>query len=172
MIIPMSIRERGDALMPAANRTTLVQIDRFSHQVAESVPLAQGIQFELGVIRGWYLDRLFLLIIRMISISDTWLRQSVGRRKPRATTLFTNLGKPFLKLPLPRQGRKFRCGGLIVSSIELAAPIRSHLPISFTSLEYGGDLFLNAHVDSRFLSTSDAERLMGQWAERITAIIK
>lgn len=165
MIIPISIRERSDAAMPAANRTTLVQIDRFQQETADPVGLAKGIHFELGLIRKWYLDRIFLIVIRLMSVSNYWLQRTASRRQPRATTLFTNLGKPFLKTGLPHRERRLQMGGVTVRAIELAAPIRSHLPISFTALQYAGELQLTGHVDTRFLDAEAARSLLASWVQ-------
>ncbi|MEZ6094348.1 MAG: hypothetical protein R3C03_08935 [Pirellulaceae bacterium] len=167
MISPISIRDRDDARLPAANRTTLVQLDRFEREMNDAVGLAKGITFELGLIRNWFLDRWFLLTIRGISISERWLRRTASSKRPRATTLFTNLGKAFLKTGLQHQDRKLVCGGLRVDKIVLAPPIRSYLPISFASIQYAGELTLSAHLDLRFLSLDSGNKIMDDWLKRL-----
>jgi hypothetical protein len=167
IIVPISIRDKSDRGMPSANRTTLVQIDRFASQIGDLDAAARGISFELGVIRGAMLDRIFLIVVRILSISNGWLRWSASSMRPRATTLFTNLGRFFAKMPLGRQDRRLVCGGLVIERLELAAPVRNQMPISFTANQYAGELFLGATVDTRFLDEASGRWILDRWLEHL-----
>ncbi len=171
VIVPISIRQRWERSMPVANRTTLVQLDRFAHETNNLLGLAQGIHFELGVIRSWMLDRMFLIAIRLMSVSNSWLVRNAGTGKPRATTLLTNLGKPFVRSGLPSSGGRVMVGDAIIVSAELLPPIRAHLPLSFSAVQYAGDLRITAHVDTRFLSLPDAELFLQKWRDQLLSLL-
>lgn len=163
LIVPINLRTADDRLLPAANRASLVQLDRRPVVESDQLALAKGIAYELGIIRSWQLDRMFLLMVRGMSISDAWLRRAVGRQKPRATSMLTNLGKPLLRLGLPQVEGKIASGGLRLEQLEVIGPIRFGMPLSFAVAEYGGELRMTAHYDARRLDSAQVRRL----AERI-----
>ncbi len=171
VIVPISIRERWESSMPTANRTTLVQLDRFARETGDIWGLARGIHFELGIIRHWMLDRIFLLAIRLMSISNHWLRYSAASPRPRGTTLLTNLGKPFVRSGLNMADGKVLVGDAALASVALLPPVRRHLPISCAAMQFLGDLNVTAHVDTRVIELERAERLMLSWEEAIRRAI-
>jgi hypothetical protein len=91
------------------------------------------------------------------------LRSAVGKRKPRATSMLTNLGKPLLRLGLPGEEGKILAGGLRLEHLDVVGPIRFGMPLSFAVAEYGGELRMTAHYDSRCLD----QELVGQLASRL-----
>ncbi|MFN9877023.1 MAG: hypothetical protein ACK557_00975, partial [Planctomycetota bacterium] len=123
--------------------------------------------YELRLIRNWQLDRMFLLRVRGMAISDAWLRSAVSRRRPRATSMLTNLGKPLLRLGLPTERGKILTGGLRLEELDVVGPIRFGMPLSFAVAEYGGELRLTAHYDGRRLTAEQVECLLGELRERI-----
>lgn len=171
VIVPISIRERNELAMPTANRTTLVQLDRLTRETSDVWGLTQGIHFELGIIRGWMLDRIFLMAIRLMSVSNTWLRANARSRKPRATTLLTNLGKPFVRSGLPTQDGKVQVGDAVLESADLLPPVRNYLPISFSAMQYSGALKVTAHVDTRVCDLETAQRLLNSWGHELRSVI-
>lgn len=167
LIVPISLRTAEDRRMPAANRASLVQLDRRPQTEPDQMGLARGISYELGLIRRWQLDRMFLVLVRGMSISDAWLRSAVGRRQARATSMLTNLGKPLLRLGLPLEGGRVLAGGLRLEELDVVGPIRFGMPLSFAVAEYGGQLRLTAHYDSRRLRKEQVEPLLRTLRERV-----
>jgi hypothetical protein len=170
VIVPISIRERSEQAMPTANRTTLVQLDRLSRETNDLWGLTRGIHFELGIIRGWMLDRIFLMAIRLMSVSNTWLAANARSRKPRATTLLTNLGKPFVRSGLPTSDGKIQVGDAQLESADLLPPVRDYLPISFSAMQYCGALKITAHVDTRVFDLASAQRLLDTWGRELRSV--
>lgn len=171
VIVPISIRERWESAMPTANRTTLVQLDRLARETGDIWGLARGIHFELGVIRHWMLDRIFLLAIRLMSLSNTWLAYNAASRRPRGTTLLTNLGKPFVRSGLNMADGKVLVGDAALTAVALLPPVRRALPISCAAMQFLGDLNVTAHVDTRVIELARAERLLRWWEESIRGAI-
>jgi hypothetical protein len=160
LIVPINLRTPDDRLLPAANRASLVQIDRRAQTERDQLSLAKGISYELNLIRDWQLDRMFLLLVRGMSVSDAWLRRAVRRNKPRATSMLTNLGKPLLRLGLPLEEGKVLAGGLRLEQLDVIGPIRYGMPLSFAVAEYAGNLRMTAHFDRQRLHPEQVRALV------------
>ncbi|HMP78346.1 MAG TPA: hypothetical protein PKD54_02730, partial [Pirellulaceae bacterium] len=171
IIVPISIRLPADVTMPACNRASLVQLDRLSREMADREGLARGIDFELGLIRRWHLDKMFLLAVRVNAVSTRWLQYRTARQTRRATTMLTNLGRPFLKTGLPVEHRQLTMGGHVLSDVELVAPIRAGMPLSLAAVEYAGRLHLTLHYDSRVVSSEPARQFLAGVDERLRQFI-
>jgi hypothetical protein len=168
MIIPISIRRKEDATMPAANRSTLVQLDRRKEDFSPRVRLMQGVRFELGLIRSWQLDRILLIVIRGIAISHRLLKRCTRWNHHRATTMLTNLGKPLLKTGLPRDAENhIQFGDLTLSNIDLVAPIKNGMPASFAAHQYCHGLRITMQYDSEVMTREQAGGLLQGLAERV-----
>lgn len=167
LIVPINLRTADDRQLPAANRASLVQLDRRPRSEPDQLRLAQGISYELKLIRDWQLDRMFLLLVRGMSLSDAWLRSVVARRKPRATSMLTNLGRPLLRIGLPSADGKLLAGGMRLEGLDVVGPIRFGMPLSFAVAEYAGQMRLTAHYDSRLLSAQQVEDLAVRLRERV-----
>ncbi len=169
IIVPISLRSKADAALPAANRTTLVQLDRRARDFDPRARLMQGVARELGVIRGWQLDRLFLLAIRCIGISGGWLRHSARWQKQRATALLTNLGKPLLGTRLENDDGRLVVGSLRLDTLDLLAPIKHGMPVAFAAHQYRSALRITMQVDANAISRERAGRLLELLVERLAA---
>ncbi len=170
LIVPINLRTPEDRLLPAANRASLVQLDRRPQAEKDQLALAKGISYELGLIRDWQLDRMFLLLVRGMSVSDAWLRSAVGRRKSRATSMLTNVGKPLLRLGLPLEGGRVLAGGLRLELLDVIGPIRYGMPLSFAVAEYAGDLRMTAHFDRQRLNSEQVQALVSRIERQLKAL--
>lgn len=156
VIVPISIRTPADQHLPACNRASLVQLDRVPATLRDRAGLTQGIDFEIGLIRRWQLDRMFLIAVRAHALSTRWLESRAARQTRRATTMLTNLGRPFLKTGIREEQRHLMMGGHRLTDVELIAPIREGMPISLAAVEYAGSLFIALHYDARVLTAEQA----------------
>lgn len=171
VIVPINLRTADDRELPAANRASLVQIDRRPAAESNPLELARGIHFELSLIRDWQLDRMFPAIVRILSLSNRALQRAVARQKKRATAMLTNLGKPLWRLGLPAlAGGQIQSGGLVLERIEVVGPIRFGMPISCAVLEYAGKLTMSIHYDARVISSGAAARLAALVKARATSL--
>ena len=92
LIVPMTLRERKHFRMPGANRSTIVQVDRSQAEMADESTFFYYLDREIRIMRGWRFDLLFPMILRLMSVSNGWLKRSAANPKSRATAVFTNLG--------------------------------------------------------------------------------
>ena len=161
LVIPMNIRDFADRRMPAANRATVVQLDRTDRDFADHGGLLWGINYELGNIRRWNLEKTFLLILKCMSIFPGMIKRAVKRPVCRATSVVTNLGTPLerVKLPSDDQGRLV-VGNLLVEDVELTVPLRPLTPLGFAVMRYGNRQKINLHFDSELIPVDVAEQLM------------
>ncbi len=168
IIVPVSIRTADDRWLPAANRASLVQLDRLNIDDTHPCHLAQGIHYELNLIRNWLLDRFFLLGVRLTNLAPGLLRRTVKSNRRRATTMLTNLGKPLLRTGLTtNEAGQIQIGSLILERLELIAPIRQGMPISFAVVEYAGELTMTLHYDQRVVSPEMAAEIQRIYREEL-----
>jgi hypothetical protein len=170
LIVPINLRSKVDRKMPAANRTTLVQLDRCRTDTMPRVRLMQGIAYELGLIRSWKLDRLFLIAMRVVGCSNFLMRRSARWNKCRATTLLTNLGKPLLGLGLEQDSDQcLKTGNLVLTSMDLVPPVKNGMPVSFAVHQYRKCLRISMQYDSAALSEPAAMEILHEFSARIAS---
>jgi len=168
LVIPISIRDFADRRLPAANRATLVQLDRTDRDFADPAGLLWGINYELGNIRNWNLEKTFLLVMRCLSVIPGFLSRSAKKDVCRATSVVTNLGAPFERLKLERIDGKLRSGGLIIEDVGLIVPLRKHTPIGLAVIRYAGQLKLCLHYDPVQLNEKHARQVLQMVNLRLT----
>ncbi len=177
IIVPMSIRNVSDRRLPIANRATLVQIDRRicdsdfdldgvgKDEVNKKVrQLYSGIDREIGVIRSWHLDKMFLLVIRMLSVSNRLLKWTARNDKSRGMAVFTNLGEP-----LRKSLRKSRAD-IEPCEVDLAGPIRLGTPLNVSVARFGNRMRVSLHFDPRVLTSEEAQAFLKLYSDRIASL--
>jgi len=163
VILPISIRGMADRRLPAANRTTIVQLDRRTNEFALSDSFYQNLDREVRIIRGWQLDKMFLISIRLLSMFDPLLRKAAGNRKSRGTVVFTNLGEPFRqqlksKIPLGREA---------IDQFDLVGPVREGTPLNYTVARHGDQLRVSLHYDAGVISGKRADALLERYVSEL-----
>lgn len=163
IILPISLRGMSDRRMPAANKTTIVQLDRRVDGHSEADSFYQNLDREIRIIRGWQLDKIFLICIRLLAIVDPLLRQVAGSRKSRGTVVFTNLGEPFRKLLKSRS--KLNCE--VIEQFDLVGPVREGTPLNYTVARHGDRLRVSLHYDASVFSAKRAEELLETYVSEL-----
>jgi hypothetical protein len=160
LVIPMNIRDFADRRLPAANRATIVQIDRRDRDFADPEGLLGGVGRELGNIRDWNLEKTFLLVLKWMSLVPGWIRRSALKPVCRATSVVTNLGMPFDRVRLPTdEAGNLKAGNLVVEDIELKVPLRPKTPLGFAVVRYGNRQKINIRFDSGVVPTEVAREI-------------
>ncbi|MEM9941875.1 MAG: hypothetical protein AAF939_09815 [Planctomycetota bacterium] len=161
IIVPMSIRQVSDRRLPAANRATVVQIDRQSHELAKGIKdFVKGIDFEIKVIRAWQLDKIFLIAIRALAVSKKRLSAAAKNEKSRAMALFTNLGSPFRKWERFADRNSADSFFPTPTEIDLVGPIKQGTPINLNLFMVGSRMRLSLHYNELIISKSKAEQIL------------
>ena len=174
IILPMSIRRIADRKLPIANRATLVQMDRrIGEETICSGELSQlyaGIDREIRIIRAWELDKMFLLAIRVLSVSDWLLKRSVETDKSRGMAVFTNLSEPLRKNY--RLAKQFpeTYENAFPYEADYSGPIRQGTPLNFSAARHGNRLRISLHYDSTVLNPSQAENLLSAYVAQLSQV--
>lgn len=166
MVLPISIASKDDFRSPITNRATIVQVDRCEDQMRDVDSFLHYLDREVKIIVGWQFDKLFLLIVRMMSVSGWWLRRSAANPRARGTIVFTNLGQTF-RSASKRVKKLSRAAALSDHSPEIvefdwAGPIRSEMPLNFTIQRHQQRYRISARFDGRLLTTAQASSFLKQ----------
>jgi hypothetical protein len=164
MVLPISIASKDDLRSPITNRATIVQVDRCEDQMRDVNSFLHYLDREVKIIVGWQFDKLFLLIIRMMSVSRWWLRRSATDPRARGTIVFTNLGQPFRSVD-KRVKKLSRVDGRAeppneVVEFDCAGPTRSAMPLNFTIQRHQQRYRITARFDGRVLTIGQAGRFL------------
>ena len=163
VILPISIRGMADRRLPAANRTTIVQLDRRTDELALSDSFYQNLDREVRIIRGWQLDKMFLISIRLLSMFDPLLRKAARNRKSRGTVVFTNLGEPFRQ----QLKSKIALGREAIDQFDLVGPVREGTPLNYTVARHGDQLRVSLHYDAGVFSGKRADELLESYVNEL-----
>ncbi len=128
ILFPMNLRDISDRRMPACNRTALVQVDRRKDQIADARTFYHYLNREIGLIRQWQLNKLFLLVVRGMAWVPGWLESSAGNPTCRGAAIFTSLGSPFRRTIERVEGRP-RVGDAWIEEFDFVGPVRQGTPI-------------------------------------------
>ena len=170
ILLPFSTRSAGDRASIAANRTAVIQIDR---QVpacgTQTIPFCQSIDHEINVIRRWQLEKMFLIAIRLASVSNTWLSKIANNPVSRGAAIFTHLGRPYKRamIHVNRLSKSAASPMLLARPVDfdLAGPIRTGTPINISFARFDHRLKISLHYDSQTISPAEADRLLATIVE-------
>ena len=164
ILLPISIRRRRDRDSVAANRTAIVQIDRQPPaEEGELVAFSQSIDYEINFIRRWQLEKMFLIVIRLASFSNSWLSKVANNPNSRGAAVFTHLGRPFKRAMIHtnRLAKSAQPDSLARPiDFDLAGPVRSGTPINISFARFDGRLKISLHYDAYAVSLGQANRLL------------
>ena len=166
ILLPISIRNTGDRDSVAANRTAIVQIDRQPPvEESELIAFSQSIDYEINFIRRWQLEKIFLIVIRLASFSNSWLSKVANNPNSRGAAVFTHLGRPFKRAMIhaDRLAKSTEAGSLARPiDFDLAGPVRSGTPINISFARFDGRLKICLHYDACIVSPNQANRLLAK----------
>jgi hypothetical protein len=144
-----------------------VQVDRCIRDFRNPEALIRGLDWEIGVIRNWQLNKLFLLAIRGMSVVPGMLQRSASSTKCRGTAIFTNLSEPFGRLGLPLENDCVRVGNLLLQEFDFVGPIRRSTPVNLSVQKHLGRIRLSLHADPRLLKLDESMRFLELFAHRL-----
>jgi hypothetical protein len=122
--VPINLRTAADRRVPAANLVSMVFLDRRPAQFADPSRLLKGIHDEMQLIKRLHLGLTFVLSLRALRAVPGALARMTRADRCKATCVFTNLGAPLARVPLPRNNGRIAAGDVILESIDALAPLR------------------------------------------------
>ena len=166
MVLPISIASKDDLRSPITNRATIVQVDRCEDQMRDVDSFLHYLDREIKIIVGWQFDKLFLLVVRLMSVSRWWIRRSAANPRARGTIVFTNLGQTFRSVSKRAQKLSRQTSDadhlLEIVDFDFAGPTRSAMPLNFTIQRHQQRYRITARFDRRVLTTDQASSFLNQ----------
>ncbi|MFK7765877.1 MAG: hypothetical protein AB8B55_01455 [Mariniblastus sp.] len=170
IIVPMSIRNVSDRRLPAANRATLVQVDRCEKDTKDQRKLYHYLNREIMIIRGWQLDKMFLLVIRMLSAFEPLLRRAATKDKSRGMAVFANLGEPLRKSERSSARQPDSDAFIRPFEFDFVGPIREGTPVNFSISKYNKAIRVSMQYDGRVLTNKMAQQLLDKYCNQLNSI--
>jgi hypothetical protein len=171
VMVPMNLRSVQDRLLPAANAVGSIFLDRRGCDLADSRQLLTGIAQELQRIREHRLGLIFIYGLHVLSLFSGGLRYIARRDRCAVSSIFSNLGRPLVRCPLPRQDGLLVAGDLVLQQIDGTAPLRPYNCATFLASEYARRLSLTLHYDPRVLSAAQADDLSVTFTRGVQATV-
>lgn len=169
IMIPMNLRQPADEATPAANIVTMEFLDRNAHDCKEPEKMLDSIRDETRRSKTWRLGLRLIRVVGFVRALGLDLGPLLGERDCLATSVFSNLGNPLAKTPLPHHNGWLIAGDVILESIDIVPPLRPQTNVTLVVMAYGGELRFSLHYDARTISTSGAEDLLLALARRLEA---
>ncbi|QDV71504.1 acyltransferase PapA5 [Rosistilla carotiformis] len=169
MMIPINMRDKSHATLPAMNAVSSIFLDRRPGDVEDETQLLHSIRDEMEIIRRFDLRYTFLLSLWLMQWIPGALRRSATNNGRTISVIFSNAGKLFRRCKLPRIDGFHHAGNLKVLDIDGLAPITSQTAATLFAFEYNKRLKLNLHFDPRVISDAQAGQLLQIFLQRTVA---
>ncbi len=164
LTIPMNLRADWAQNLPAANAVSMVFLDRQRSDCDDPMRLLHGIQEEMDLIKRHQLGFTFLLSLKTRRSLPGGLASAMQKNcECMATSVLTNLGRPFANSLLPRQDGKIVAGDIVLEAVEGVVPLRPHTCAGFALTTYADQLNIVLHYDLRVLTQNQAEDLLNTY---------
>ena len=167
--VPMNLRTEQHRNIPASNTVTMLFLDRRLNQCLESAEvLLQGVQREMDWIKRT--EQKHYLLTSLQSRDALWGGIASMLQSPhcRSTIAFSNLGRIFESLPMPRlEDGHLQIGDAVLESVDATPPIRPGTLISFSVLTYAGRIRFILRYDPLNMTAEQANDFLHRFTERI-----
>jgi hypothetical protein len=175
VLMPVSMRGKGDGCMPAANCMSYVPLIRRRDDCVDerAEALLAGLRDEGRTAIRSGLGQVFLGALDLLLASRALPAMLAGERC-FATAVLTNLGDPTHRFTarFPRRDGRVVAGELQVDEITGITPLRPLTRASFAVGTYAGDLGVCLWADPRSFTPGDARRLLSAYTQRIRDSIR
>jgi hypothetical protein len=168
--IPMSLRTKDDHLLPAANRVSMIFLDRQPDDRHDRERLAAGIRDQMEIIEKHALGHIFPLSLAAGRLLPGGLRRSAHRPRPQCTAVLSNLGRFFDRTPLVAPDGAIRVGGSRMAGWWAVPPIRPGTALAACTHETCGHRTIAFHVDPDRLRPETAEGLLGRMVSELETL--
>lgn len=165
--VPVSLRGRTDADLPAANALSFVFLTRRASGGMATDSFLQGIHRETETWKRWNLGLYFLGGLDLARGIPGLIPRFLRRRASLATVVLSNVGRVFARSPLPRQQGRVRCGEPVLQSVAGVPPIRRNTRASIVALNYAGQLSLHMRCDASLFERSQRDRLLRRYVDQL-----
>ncbi len=161
--VPISLRTKSDHLLPAANRVSMVFLDRQCEHCVDSHALVRGVHAEMELIRSHALGHIMPMSLELGRLMPGGLRRAANRPAPQATAVLSNLGRCFHRSPLLDRSGTLRIGDSALESWWVVPPVRPGTALALATHETCGRRIVAAHVDPTALAPTLAQSILDRF---------
>lgn len=165
--VPVNLRTRADRRLPAANKASLVFLDRLARHMADPQRLLHSVHEEMAMIKQMQLGATLILTLENSLSMPGGLEEFARPDHCTATAFLTNLGAILDRYPVPLKEGRFVVGDAVLRSMEALAPLRPLTCAAIAVLVYAGQFHITLHYDSRVLTVTDARELIDDFTGRV-----
>jgi len=158
--VPMSLRTKSDHALPAANRVSMVFLDRRIDDRHEFRRLVRSVHDELELIRSHDLGHIFPLSLAVSRWLPGGLRRTTDSSEPQATAVLSNLGTCFWRSPLVDAEGVVHVGDSRLDGWWMVPPVRPGTAVAAATHETSGRRTLAMRVDETALSPAEAAAIV------------
>ena len=171
LMIPMNLRQEGQAKLPAANVVSAIFLDRQGLAIESAASLLRSIHTEMQIIKRNQLGYTFLMSLQARRWLPGGIRQGARGQKCNATAVFTNVGRVLAKTPLRWEQAGLRCGDVWLERTDVAPPLTAFTSAGFGATWLGDRLAVALHYDPRPITRENAGVLLQAFVQRLWATI-
>jgi hypothetical protein len=168
VMLPINLRQPGDARLPAANVVVMSFLDRAMRGGADAAGLLRGVRNRTRLIKRLQLGLTGAQVVKFL-VDRGLLGGMLARDQCLATTVLSNLGEVFRNVPLPRVEGRLQAGNAQLDQVEAYPPIRRKTWAAFGVLSYAGRLTVGLHCRRGPFNESQAQDLLQTYVERLNA---
>ncbi len=169
VVIPVNLREKDDAQMPALNKIGYTFVSCGLSDADDELRVLDAIRRASHKSHRFCSAQRFLHVINVMArMPNSIFAQIFGEHRCHATAIFTNIGDPTRRFiaKFPRDKGRLVVGDLILDSITSIGPIRPNTRAVFSVNTYANRLTMSARCDPQYFSPTDAAELLQELAER------
>jgi hypothetical protein len=165
--IPVNVRGREGADIPASNRIGFAFVDARKRDFADRATLLQVVHRQTEQIKKWKLALYFLGGLGLATNVRGAVPAILRWKQSFATIVLSNVGRLFGHSKLPRREGQLVCGDVVLKHVTGVPPIRPNTRAAFIIAEYAGTTIISARCDPRFFDRAQTRALLETFIARI-----
>ena len=166
-MIPVNLRTAGDERLPAANVVGSVFLDRRQADCVDPARLLQSVHQETAFVKRWGLGRCFVALAGLCQRRPGRLQRMVRADKCRMSLVFSNIGEPLGRVPLPRRDGCLVAGDVTLEEFHLLTVPRPYSCLALSATRYANKLNFTLGYDPRALAKEQATEFLDTYAQRV-----
>ncbi len=170
MMVPINLRTAADRKLSAVCLASSIFLDRRHADCMEPEALLGGIHEEMDLILSHQLGFTFVFFSRLFNLIPGELKRRTRAPHCSMSCIFTNVGKLFVRSPLPRQAGRLVAGNVTLESFDTVAPNRPYTCATFAASIYASRLAITLHYDPRPLTGPQAADLLDAFLTRLRTV--
>ena len=164
--VPTDLRNGPTELATAANRVSMVFLDRKSRSAEPPPKLLTGIHREMAHIKRHRLGWAFIFGLSCFKNIFGGFRGMIRQKRCWSSCVLSNPGRVFHKTDLPRHDGRICLDGavddgtLVLEKISASPPIRPWTVFGINAVTYCDEMFLTLHYDPVAVTAEGAKRFL------------